>query len=121
LLPYQCPGLFENLSTFRVFIIYFPLAKCLEELTDLAKSFSDGSLEMGILKNSLNSLILTNAPKIAAQAATSGRRVHHRYKVEIYPWRMAFSRVAALDNSSSGSIVSINVRDCILTLLFLYL
>ena len=46
--------------------------------------------------------------KRTARAAASGRRAHQRWSVEGWPWRMDFSRAAALLMASSGNATSIS-------------
>ena len=51
----------------------------------------------------------TSWAKSMARQAARGRRAHHRYKVEGWPWRMLFSCTEAALMASSGRATSISV------------
>jgi hypothetical protein len=53
---------------------------------------------------------VSKAPSTAARATTSGRRAHQTWRVEMWPWRMVFSRRAEAESSRRGSGVSIRKR-----------
>src|SRR5579884_1846981 len=52
----------------------------------------------------------SSAPSTAARATTSGRRAHQTWRVEMWPWRTAFSRRASAESSLRGKAVSIKKR-----------
>ena len=57
----------------------------------------------------------TRLAQITARAAASGRRAHHRWRVEGWPWRMDFSRADSLLMASKGRATSISFFTILIT------